>query len=156
MGTNEHGQRKSLRLRKKVEQEPKQYVDHYAGEFKKLKNALNLSNDAFIRTTDQAYVLAAQEMWRRCAASGDVYKKAYTGLYCVGCEAFKTEKEIVDGKCPLHPNAELKEVSEENYFFRFSKYQDQLLAYLERPNVVIPEWRRIEAVNFAKRRSRRF
>ncbi|MEK7144721.1 MAG: methionine--tRNA ligase [Patescibacteria group bacterium] len=149
MGTDEHGQ-KIFEAAQKVEQEPKQYVDHYASEFKKLKNALNLSNDAFIRTTDQAHVLAAQEMWRRCAASGDVYKKAYTGLYCVGCEAFKTEKEIVDGKCPLHPNAELKEVSEENYFFRFSKYQDQLLAYLERPNVVIPEWRRIEAVNFAK------
>ncbi|MFA6519809.1 MAG: methionine--tRNA ligase [Candidatus Paceibacterota bacterium] len=149
MGTDEHGQ-KIFESAQKAEQETQAYVDHYAKEFQKLKEALNLTNDVFIRTTDPAHVKAVQEMWRRCEAKGDIYKKTYTGFYCVGCEAFKTEKECVDGKCPLHPNAELKEVSEENYFFRFSKYQDALLSYLERPNVITPEWRRIEAVNFTK------
>ena len=148
-GTDEHGQ-KILEAAQKAGQEPQAYVDHYAAEFRKLKDALDLSNDTFIRTTDPAHVAAAQEMWRRCAAKGDIYKKTYTGLYCVGCEAFKTEKEIVDGKCPLHPNAELKEVSEENYFFKFSNYEKQLLNYLGKEGSIVPEWRRIEAVNFVK------
>ncbi len=149
MGTDEHGQ-KILEAAQKAGQEPQAYVDHYAMEFQKLKEALDLTNNMFIRTTDPSHLKAVQEMWRRCEAKGDIYKKTYTGLYCVGCEAFKTEKEIVDGKCPLHPSLELKEVSEENYFFRFSKYHDDLLQYLERPEVLIPEWRRVEAVNFVK------
>ena len=89
-------------------------------------------------------------MWRRCEAKGDIYKKSYEGLYCVGCESFKTEKELVDGKCPLHPNLALEKISEENYFFRFSNYQRKLLEYLERPGTLIPEWRRLEALNFVK------
>lgn len=149
MGTDEHGQ-KILESAQKAGQETQFYVDHYAAEFQKLKEALNLTNDVFIRTTDPAHIKAVQEMWRRCEAKGDIYKKTYTGLYCVGCEAFKTEKEIADGKCPLHPTQELKEVSEENYFFRFSKYQDRLLTYLEKSEVLIPEWRRAEAVAFLK------
>lgn len=149
IGTDEHGQ-KIFEAAAKVGQEPQVYVDHFAGEYKKLKEALGLSNDAFIRTTDPAHIEAVQEMWRRCDAKGDIYKKTYTGLYCVGCESFKTEKEVVDGKCPLHPNLELKEVSEENYFFKFSKYQEKLLQYLERPGVIIPEWRCAEAVAFVK------
>lgn len=148
-GTDEHGQ-KIFEAAQKAGQDTTAYVDHYAAEFQKLKSALNLSNDTFIRTTDPLHIKAAQEIWRRCAAKGDIYKKTYTGLYCVGCESFKTEKEVVDGKCPLHPNAELKEVAEENYFFKFSDYQEKLLAYLERPNAIIPEWRRAEAINFVK------
>jgi len=147
MGTDEHGQ-KIAEAAQKAGQEVQAYVDHYAKEFQKLKEALNLTNDVFIRTTDPEHIRAVCEMWRRCAAKGDIYKKTYTGLYCVGCEAFKTEKECVDGKCPLHPNQELKEVSEENYFFRFSKYQGALLAYLDRPGVLVPEWRRAEAIAF--------
>ncbi|MHB1163328.1 MAG: methionine--tRNA ligase [Minisyncoccota bacterium] len=148
-GTDEHGQ-KILEAAQKAGQEPQAYVDHYAEEFKKLGMALNLSTDAFIRTTNPEHVAAAQEMWRRCAAKGDIYKKTYTGLYCVGCESFKTEKECVDGKCPLHPTADLKEISEENYFFKFSNYQDKLLMYLERSGSLVPEWRRAEAINFVK------
>lgn len=148
-GTDEHGQ-KILEAAQKAGQSVQDYADHYAAEFQKLKDALDLSNDTFVRTTDPAHIKAAQEIWRRCAEKGDIYKKTYTGLYCVGCESFKTEKEVVDGKCPLHPNAELKEVSEENYFFRFSSYQEKLLAYLERPSVIHPEWRRTEAINFVK------
>ncbi len=148
-GTDEHGQ-KIFEAAQRAGQDTKAYVDHYAAEFQKLKDALNLSNDTFVRTTDPAHVKAAQEIWRRCAENGDIYKKTYTGLYCVGCESFKTEKEVIDGKCPLHPNAELKEVAEENYFFKFSNYQEKLLAYLARPDVIIPEWRRTEAINFVK------
>ncbi|MCX6790331.1 MAG: methionine--tRNA ligase [Candidatus Kaiserbacteria bacterium] len=148
-GTDEHGQ-KIYEAAEKAGQNPQEYVDHYVAEFGKLKNALNLSYDAFIRTTDAHHIEAAQEMWRRCTAKGDIYKKTYSGLYCVGCEAFKTEKEIIEGKCPLHPNADLKEVSEENYFFKFSNYQDSLLQYLEKSESIIPEWRRTEALNFVK------
>ncbi len=148
-GTDEHGQ-KIADAAKAAGQEVQAYVDHYANEVKKLGPALNLSNDAFIRTTDPTHVAAAQEMWRRCAAAGDIYKKAYTGLYCVGCEAYKTDKEIVDGKCALHPSLVLEEITEENYFFRFSKYQKQLLEYLERPGVIVPEWRRAEAISFVE------
>jgi len=146
-GTDEHGQ-KIFDAAKKAGQEVQAYVDHYASEVQKLKGALDLSNDAFIRTTDPAHITAAQEMWRRCDAKGDIYKKEYSGLYCVGCESFKTEKELVDGKCQLHPTLELESVSEENYFFRFSKYQEQLLTYLERPNAIVPDWRRKEAIAF--------
>ncbi len=148
-GTDEHGQ-KIWEAAQKAGQEPQEYVDHYANEFRKLKHTLDLSNDVFIRTTDPTHIQAAQEMWRRCAAKDDIYKKTFSGMYCVGCEAFKTGKEIVDGKCELHPTSELKEVSEENYFFRFSKYQQQLLTYLSRENTIIPEWRREEALAFVR------
>jgi len=148
-GADEHGQ-KILQAAQKAGDEPQTYVDRYAAEFSKLRDALSLTFDSFIRTTDSKHFAAAQEMWRRCEAAGDIYKKSYTGLYCVGCEAFKTEKEIADGKCPLHPNLVLETVTEENYFFRFSKYQDPLLEYLSRADCVIPDWRREEAANFVK------
>ncbi|HEY4501120.1 MAG TPA: methionine--tRNA ligase [Candidatus Paceibacterota bacterium] len=148
-GTDEHGQ-KVYDAAKKASQEPQTYVDHYASEFQKMKTALNLSNDTFVRTTSSSQVNAAQEMWRRCDAKGDIYKKTYSGLYCVGCESFKTEKELVNEKCHEHPSLSLEKISEENYFFRFSKYQDRLLAYLKREYSVVPEWRRKEAIAFVK------
>ena len=147
-GTDEHGQ-KILEAAEKAGQDVQAYADHYATEFQKLKEALALSNDTFVRTTDAHHLTAAQEMWRRCDAAGDIYKKAYEGLYCTGCERFYTEKEIVDGKCPIHLK-QLVTLKEENYFFRFSKYEAALLAYLERPGIVLPEWRREEAINFVK------
>lgn len=148
-GTDEHGQ-KIFEAAARALQSPQEYVDHYAAEFEKLRGALDLSNDAFIRTTDAKHGAAAEEMWRRCAAKGDIYKKTYTGLYCVGCESFKTEKELIDGKCSLHLNLSVQEVSEENYFFRFSNYQEQLLQYLDRSGMTLPEWRRAEAAHFVK------
>lgn len=148
-GTDEHGQ-KIYEAAQNAGQEVEEYVDRYAAEFRKLKKLLNLSNDTFIRTTDPEHVAAVQEMWRRCSAAGDIYKKSYAGLYCVGCEAFKTDKDIVDDTCPIHPNLELREVSEENYFFRFSNYTQKLLGYLDRENVLIPEWRREEAIAFVQ------
>ena len=118
-GTDEHGQK----ILQKAEQEGKdvqEYVDHFANEFKKLKEALNLSNDAFIRTTDEKHKKAAQEIWKRCEAKGDIYKKKYKGLYCVGDEAFLKEGDLVEGKCPNHPTMDPVEIEEENYFFKFS------------------------------------
>ena len=146
-GTDEHGQ-KIFDAAKKTGQDTQEYVDHYAAEVMKLKDALNLSNDAFIRTTDPSHIRAAQEMWRRCDANSDIYKKTYSGLYCVGCESFKTEKELTDDKCQIHPNLALENVSEENYFFRFSKYQNKLMEYLGRTDSIVPEWRRKEAIAF--------
>lgn len=149
-GTDEHGQ-KIAEAAEKTEQEVQKYVDHYAGEVRKLEGVLNLSNDGFVRTTDATHLRAAQEMWARCMAAGDIYKKSYEGRYCVGCEAYKTEHELTpEGQCEFHPSLELLTLTEENYFFRFSKYQEQLLEYLERPDAVIPEWRRAEAINFIK------
>ncbi len=148
-GTDEHGQKIAQKADEKGESR-QAYVDYYAGEFNKLKEALNLSFDAFIRTTDEKHIRAAQELWLRCAASGDIYKKKYRGLYCVGCESFKTESDLVDGKCPEHQKApEL--VEEENYFFALKKHQTYLEEYLSREGVIVPEWRRQEALTFVKK-----
>ncbi len=146
-GTDEHGQ-KIFQKATEAGEEVQAYVDFYAGEVAKLKDALNLSYNAFIRTTDPLHIYAAQELWKRCAVAGDIYKKKYKGLYCVGDEAFLRESDVVDGKCPNHPNMELQEIEEENYFFRLSAYKDKLLAYLANEEVVLPDWRREEAINF--------
>jgi methionyl-tRNA synthetase len=131
-----------------------EYVDGYAAEFQTLKGALNISNDTFVRTTNPTHYAAAQEMWRRCEAAGDIYQKTYTGWYCVGCEAYKTEHEIVTtgdiSNCALHPNLVLEQLSENNYFFRLSNYGERLRAYLQQPGVVVPEWRREEALLFVE------
>ncbi len=148
-GTDEHGQ-KIAEKADASEQTRQAYVDHYAGEFNRLKEALNLSYDNFIRTTDEDHKAACQEIWRRCEAKGDIYKKTYQGLYCVGDEMFMKESELVDGRCPNHPNMELQEVEEENYFFKLSNYQTYLEEYLSQPGVIAPEWRREEALKFVQ------
>lgn len=148
-GTDEHGQKIAQKADAKGESR-QVYVDYYANEFKKLGTALNLSYDRFIRTTDADHKAAAQEIWRRCDAAGDIYKKKFSGLYCVGCESFKTESDLSDGKCPDHPTSPLEQIEEENYFFRFSKYQAYLEMYLAREDVIVPEWRRHEAITFVK------
>ena len=148
-GTDEHGQ-KIAQKADEAGQDRQVYVDHYAGEFQKLKGAFNLSYDNFIRTTSEHHKKAAQEMWRRCEAEGDIYKKKYKGLYCVGCEAFYKESELEEGnRCPIHLK-EVETIEEENYFFRLSKYQAYLEEYLSNKNVISPEWRRQEALNFVQ------
>lgn len=148
-GTDEHGQKIAQRAAEEG-RDVQEYVDHFAGQFGKLKESLNLSNDAFIRTTDPKHVAAAQELWRRCQEAGDIYKKKYKGLYCVGDEAFLKEGDLVDGKCPNHPNMTPVEIEEENCFFRLSAYQTRLEDYLSQEGVILPEWRRQEALNFVK------
>jgi len=146
-GTDEHGQ-KIFQKAKEEGRDVQEYVDHFAGQFGNLKDTLNLSYDAFIRTTEERHIEAAQELWRRCEEAGDIYKKKYKGLYCVGDEMFLKETDIVDGKCPNHPNMDPVEIEEENYFFRLSAYQDKLLAYLACEDSIAPDWRREEAIKF--------
>ncbi len=147
-GTDEHG----LKIYKKAVEEkkdPQAYVDEYAVKFEKLKEALNLTYTNFIRTTDTSHKLAAQEFWQRCAKRGDIYKKTYKIKYCVGCELEKTESELIDNHCPLHPNQELEIIDEENYFFKFSRYQSHLLKlYTDNPNFIVPDFRLKEIHNF--------
>src|SRR3990167_5437802 len=125
-------------------------TDEYGQKFLELKGILNLSYDNFIRTTSVGHITAVQEFWRLCNKKGDIYKKIYRGLYCVGCEKFITEKDLKDGFCPLHPNKKPEIVEEENYFFRLSKYKKELLQYLANDKVIFPEWRRKEAIDFVQ------
>lgn len=149
-GTDEHGL-KIYRKALEAGQEPQAYCDYYAAKFDALKAALNLSYTNFIRTTDPHHMEAAQEFWRRCAAAGDIYKKNYKIKYCVGCELEKTESELVDGKCPVHPNLEIELHQEENYFFRFSRFQKPLLELYEKnPEFVVPKEKLHEIKNFVE------
>ena len=151
-GTDEHGQKVWREAVKKGEN-PRVYVDAYAEKFKALKEKLNLYSDLhFTRTTDLHHIHAAQEFWKRCTANGDIYKKQYQIKYCVGCELEKTDSELVNGRCPLHPNTELELIDEENYFFCFSKYQKPLLdLYAAQPNFVLPDFRLNEIRLFVER-----
>ncbi len=149
-GTDEHGL-KVYRKAKEKGQIVQNYCDTCAKNFRKLKSALNLSNDAFIRTTDDHHKEAAQEFWRRSLLSGDIYKKNYKIKYCVGCELEKTDSDLTDGKCPEHPSLEVETIEEENYFFRFSKYKDKLIDfYKKHPTFVLPEKRFNEAKKFVE------
>ncbi|MDB5266857.1 MAG: metG [Parcubacteria group bacterium] len=151
-GTDEHGQKiwqKALEAEKDVQA----YVDEYAEKFKDLIPLLGISPDIhFIRTTDEKHVRAAQEFWKRVDAKGDIYKKEYSIKYCVGCELEKTDSEVENGHCILHPHLELEIREEENYFFRFSKYQKLLLdLYAANPEFVIPDFRFNEIKAFVER-----
>jgi len=149
-GTDEHGKKiyqKALEQKK----DPQKYCDEYAAKFDDLKKALSLSYTNFIRTTDPHHIKAAQDFWKRCLDGGDIYKKSYKQKYCIGCELEKSDSELVDGKCPLHPNKEVEIIEEENYFFRFSKYQQDLLElYSKNPHFVIPESKFNEIKSFVK------
>jgi len=150
-GTDEHG----LKIQRKAEEagiEPQEYVNGFAEKFKDLKERLNLSHSHFIRTTDEKHIKAAQEFWKRCKENGYIEKREYKAKYCVGCELEKTDSELVDGKCPLHPNYDLEYIEEENYFFLFSKLQDKLLDfYKANPDFVVPSNRYNEIKAFVER-----
>ena len=150
-GTDEHG----LKIFRKAEEAgvtPQAYCDEYAARFGALKDALNLSYTHFIRTTDAHHKAAAQEFWQRCLASGDIYKKEYHVKYCVGCELEKTDSELVDGRCPVHPKMDLELIQEENYFFKFSRFQQPLLdLYAAQPDFVVPANRQEEIKKFVER-----
>ena len=151
-GTDEHG----LKIYRKATEQGKdtqKYTDEYAEKFRALKDKLNLYPELhFIRTTDEHHKLAAQKFWNLCLEAGDIYKKNYEVKYCVGCELEKTESELVDGKCPIHPNLSVELINEENYFFRWSKYQKLLLEmYEKRPDFVMPDFRFNEIKAFVER-----
>lgn len=149
-GTDEHGQ-KIYQKAQELGVDTQKYCDENAAKFSILKDALDLSFNSFIRTTDEHHIKAAQEFWKLCDANGDIYKKSYKTKYCVGCELEKTDSELVDGKCPIHPQQELEIREEENYFFRFSKYADKLLElYKNQPDFVQPDFRQNEMKVFVE------
>lgn len=149
-GVDEHGQ-KIYNKAKEQGISAQDYCDQMASKFNILKESLNLSYNSFIRTTDSAHEAAAQEFWRRCLASGDIYKKNYQTKYCVGCELEKTDSDLVNDRCPDHPDRELEIIDEENYFFRFSKYQEPLLNfYKTNPNFVRPQTKFNEIIKFVE------
>ena len=145
-GTDEHGQ--------KIEEyaaaagiSPKEYVDKVAGEIKDICDCLNTTYDKFIRTTDEDHEKAVQKIFKALYDKGDIYKSEYEGWYCVPCESFFTDSQLVDGKCP-DCGREVKKEKEETYFFKLSKYQKQLEEYIEEnPNFIYPESRKKEMIN---------
>ena len=148
-GSDEHGQK----IEQKAEEQgvtPIEYVDKRVAGFQNLWKRLNISNDDFIRTTQKRHEKVVQEVFKRIYEKGDIYKGAYKGLYCTPCESFWLERQLVDGKCP-DCGREVKEVAEEAYFFKISKYADRLLEYIEaNPDFIQPVSRRNEMINFIK------
>ncbi|MFA6551902.1 MAG: methionine--tRNA ligase [Candidatus Paceibacterota bacterium] len=129
-----------------------EFVNANAYKFKTLAKNLGISNDDFIRTSlDERHILGAQKLWKSLKA-GDIYKKKYRGLYCLGCEEFKTEKDLIDGACPEHPNKKPEIVEEENYFFKLSAYQDKLIKLIRDDEIaIIPKERKNEILKFIER-----
>jgi methionyl-tRNA synthetase len=146
IGMDEHGL-KVLQSADAAGVSPQEWVDGIAARFRQTWSSLGISNDDFIRTTEARHRPAVEEMIRRIDASGDLYRGRYEGNYCVGCEAFKREDELVQqegqpARCPMHPTRDVLWTEEENWFFRLSAYQDRLLKLLdERPGFIQPESR---------------
>jgi len=148
-GLDEHGQ-KIQNTATAAGKQPRAFVDEQVVNFKLLCEKLNIAYSNFIRTTDKKHVKTALELFKKVQARGLIYKGTYAGLYCVGCEAFKTEKELVDGKCPAHLKAPEK-VTEENYFFKLSQYQEQIINHIKNnPEFLQPESVRNEILNRLK------
>ena len=144
-GTDEHGQKIEKRAAA-AGVSPKQFVDGLVAEIKELWNALDISYDKFIRTTDDYHVAAVQKIFKRLYEQGDVYKAKYKGKYCTPCEAFWTETQLKDGKCP-DCGREVQDAEEESYFFRLSKYAPRVRELLTQTDFLQPESRVAEMVN---------
>jgi methionyl-tRNA synthetase len=151
-GTDEHGQKIYDQAEEKGVS-AQEFCDVQVKDFEDLKETLNLSFNNFVRTTDEDHIKAAQAFWKSCEDKGDIYKAKYKTKYCVGCELEKTDSELnEEGRCPLHPNKDLQENNEENYFFRFSNYQQRLLdLYETNPDFVQPQKRLKEIKSFVER-----
>lgn len=148
-GTDEHG-KKIQESAEKANKKPREFVDEAAEKFKESWKLLNINYNRFIRTTDSDHESLVQEVIKKCYKSGDIYLGEYSGLYCVGCEAYYTEKDAIEGKCPLH-NRPLEKLKEESYFFRLSKYQKYLLnLYKKNSEFVLPKERRNEMISRVK------
>lgn len=131
----------------------RQLVDKYTAEFQKMADLWNISYDRFIRTTDADHIAGVQEFVRRWIANDDVYLSKYEGLYCTKCEAFYEENDLVNGRCPIHDSTDtIQRLSEENYFFRLSKYEQKLKdLYRSNPEFCVPEIRRNEVLGWLDR-----
>ena len=145
-GTDEHGQ-KIERKAKEAGKTPKEYVDEIVSDTKELWKSLGITYDKYIRTTDKEHVECVKKIFQKLYEKGDIYLDEYEGLYCTPCEAFWTETQLVDGKCP-DCGRDVELVREESYFFRLSKYQDKLLDYYkEHPDFLEPISRKNEMIN---------
>lgn len=144
-GTDEHGS-KVEKTAEAAGKSPKAFVDEMAGKFEAAWAALLISNDYFIRTTEPRHEKVVQSVFRKMRDKGDIYKGNYIGLYCDGCEDYLRQRDLVDGKCPNHMKAPV-ETKEENYFFKLTKYKDQLRQWLSNESVVKPDGRRREVIN---------
>ena len=145
-GTDEHGQK----IQEKAEAagiSPQEYVDNVAGQIKDIWDLMNTTYDRFVRTTDPEHKTKVQKIFERMYEKGDIYKGKYVGKYCTPCESFWTESQLVDGKCP-DCGRECKDAEEEAYFFKMSKYADQLMKHIEEhPDFIQPESRKNEMIN---------
>jgi len=149
-GTDEHGI-KIAKAAKQAGKSPEEFTDQISAKFKELSSLLNLSNNDFIRTTDQKrHWPAIKKLWLKLKENNDIYKKKYQGYYCSGCEAFITEKDLDNGKCPNH-DQKPELVEEENYFFKLSKYLPQIKEKIEKDEIkIIPETRKNEVLGYIK------
>ena len=147
-GTDEHGL-KAEEAAKEAGKNVKDFVDEIAAADKKEQDLLNISYNRFIRTTDSDHLKLVVDFWNRVKANGDIYLADFAGKYCRGCESFKTESELENNHCPLHPKEEVKLVTEKNYFFRWKRYVPFLKDYiLNHPEFVLPFSRRNEVLAF--------
>jgi methionyl-tRNA synthetase len=138
-GTDEHGANIAKKANE-VGKNPQEYVDEYASKYQEIWKNLHITNDYFVRTTNTEHEKFAQELIQKSYDNGDIYEGEYEGWYCESCEAYYTESDLVDGKCPNHPTKIPVFTKEKNYYFKLSKYQDWLLDYLEtNPDFVRPE-----------------
>ena len=144
-GTDEHGE-KIEKKAKEANLSPQEYVDKVAAEVKQLYNMLDAKYDRFIRTTDEDHVKACQNMFKKLYDNGDIYKGEYEGWYCTPCEAFYTDSQLIDGKCP-DCGREVYKAKEEAYFFKLSKYADRLMDYIKTSDFIVPESRKNEMLN---------
>lgn len=147
-GTDEHG-KKIQETALKAGKRPREFVDELSIKFKEAWKSLNVDYDRFIRTTDEDHKKLVQEAIKKCNENGDIYKGTYEGLYCVGCEAYYTEKDLIEGCCPLHKKP-IEKLKEESYFFRLSNYQKFLLDLYKNPEFIMPEERRNEMISRVK------
>ncbi len=142
-GTDENAQ-KNAQAAKEEGIPVKKFVDRNSKIFLELCNKLNLAYDDFIRTTEERHVKTARKIFKQVYDKGEMYKGKYEGFYCYGCEAFKTEKDLIDGKCPEH-NKKVELISEEGYFFKLSKYKDKIIKFIE--SYIVPETRKNEILS---------
>ena len=151
-GTDEHGMKiyeKAVSLGKT----PQEFVDESFARFQESVKMFGMDADLhFTRTTNEHHIKSAQEFWKRVSDNGFIYKKNYQAKYCVGCEETKSDSELVNGECPVHPGRQMEVIEEENYFFKYSAFGEKLLKfYVENPNFVVPDFRFNEIKAFVER-----
>lgn len=149
-GTDEYGQ-KAEKAANDAGISPQEYVNRIAKSDQKQQDSLNISYNRFIQTTDSDHTVVVQEIWDRVKKSGDIYLGEFSGLYCTGCESYYTESDLINGRCPYHPNLEIKKITEKNFFFKWSKYKDFLINHIKsNSDFIFPKHRANEMLQFAK------